>query len=156
MSTSTTATTPKPARRGADTVALLERFGVLVFLVLLIAFFTFENPRFISPRNITNILMEVSIYAILGWTDLAPLQAEPLYYPATESERSELARAIFAIVEDAAARAAFNSDRDGYAARFDLGAGERAALVALDRDALRERLGVNPMLLYQLEARVKS
>jgi len=58
-------------------------------------------------------------YAILGWTELAPVKAEPLYYPATESERSELARAIFAIVEDAAARAAFNSDRDGYAARFD-------------------------------------
>jgi len=72
------------------------------------------------------------------------------------TERSELARAIFAIVEDAPARAAFDSDRDGYAARFDLDAEERAALVALDRDALRERLGINPMLLYQLEARVGS
>src|SRR5207248_95576 len=27
---------------------------------------------------------------------------------------------------------------------------------ALDRDALRERFAINPMLLYQLEARIKS
>ena len=113
----------------------------------------------IGDRKPDSALFEPSwhhIYAILGWTELVPEKAEPLYYPATESERSELARAIFAIVEDAAARAAFNSDRDGYAARFDLDVEERDALVALDRDALRERLGINPMLLYQLEARVGS
>jgi hypothetical protein len=28
--------------------------------------------------------------------------------------------------------------------------------VNLDRDALRERFAINPMLLYQLEARIKS
>ena len=113
----------------------------------------------IGDRKPDSALFEPSwhhIYAILGWTELAPVKAEPLYYPATESGRSELARAIFAIVEDAAARAAFNSDRDGYAARFDLDVEERAAFVALDRDALRDRLGINPMLLYQLEARVGS
>ena len=49
----------------------------------------------------------------------------------------------------------FATDRDGYAARFELDADERAALVTLDRDALRERFAINPMLLYQLEARVK-
>ena len=54
------------------------------------------------------------------------------------------------------ARRLLQSDRDGYAARFDLDAEERAALVALDRDALRDRFAINPMLLYQLEARVKS
>jgi len=96
------------------------------------------------------------IYAVVGWTDLAPVKAEPLHYPATAPERSELARAIFAVVDDAAARAAFAEDRDRYAARFELNADERAALVTLDRDALRERFAINPMLLYQLEARVKS
>jgi 2,3-dihydroxyphenylpropionate 1,2-dioxygenase len=113
----------------------------------------------IGDRKPDSALFEPSwhhIYAILGWTELAPVKGEPLYYPPTESERSELARAIFAIVEDGAARAAFNSDRDGYAARFDLDVEERDALVALDRDALRERLGINPMLLYQLEARAGS
>jgi 2,3-dihydroxyphenylpropionate 1,2-dioxygenase len=96
------------------------------------------------------------IYAVVGWTDLAPVKAEPLHYPATAPERSELARAIFAVVDDAVARAAFAEDRDCYAARFELNADERAALVTLDRDALRERFAINPMLLYQLEARVKS
>src|SRR5436309_2863485 len=75
---------------------------------------------------------------------------------ATAPERSELARAIFAVVADAAAQAAFAEDRDRYAAGFELDADERAALVALDRDALRERFAINPMLLYQLEARVKA
>ena len=113
----------------------------------------------IGDRKPDSALFEPSwhhIYAILGWTDLAPVNAEPLHYPATAPERSELARAIFAVVDDAASRAAFAQDRDGYAARFELAADERAALVTLDRDALRERFQINPMLLYQLEARVKS
>ena len=41
-------------------------------------------------------------------------------------------------------------------ARFGLAEDERAALVALDREALRERFAINPMLLYQLEQRVSS
>jgi 2,3-dihydroxyphenylpropionate 1,2-dioxygenase len=112
----------------------------------------------IGDRQPDSALFEPSwhhIYAVLGWTDLSPLKAEPLHYPATAPERSELARAIFAVVDDAAACAAFGEDRDGYAARFELDADERAALVTLDRDALRERFAINPMLLYQLEARVK-
>jgi len=95
-------------------------------------------------------------YAILGWTDLSPRRPEKLHYPETAPERSELARAIFAVVEDATSCAAFAQDRDGYAARFELAADERAALVTLDRAALRERFAINPMLLYQLEARIKS
>ena len=113
----------------------------------------------IGDRRPDRALFEPSwhqIYAILGWIDPAPLKAEPLHYPATAPERSELARAIFAVVDDAASRAAFAADRDGYAAGFELDADERAALVTLDRDALRERFAINPMLLYQLESRVKS
>ncbi|MBV9584757.1 MAG: hypothetical protein JO213_07725 [Alphaproteobacteria bacterium] len=113
----------------------------------------------IGDRKPDSALFEPSwhhIYAILGWTDLSPVKAENLHYPATAPERSELARAIFAIVDDAASRAAFTQNRDGYAARFELDSEERAALVALDRDTLRERFQINPMLLYQLEARVKS
>ena len=113
----------------------------------------------IGDRKPDSALFEPSwhhIYAVLGWTDLAPVRAERPHYPATAPERSELARAIFAVVDDAAARAAFLADRDNYLARFDLAADERAALAALDRDALREHFAINPMLLYQLEVRVKS
>src|SRR5947199_4025947 len=113
----------------------------------------------IGDRPPDSALFEPSwhhIYAILGWTNLTPLKAEPLHYPATAPERSELARAIFAVVDDAASRAAFAADRDGYAPGFELDAEERAALVSLDRDALRERFRINPMLLYQLETRVAS
>ena len=94
------------------------------------------------------------IYAVVGWTDLAPVAAAALHYPATAPERSALAAAIFTLVEDAEARAAFRRDPARYVARFELAEDERAALVALDKETLRERFQINPMLLYQLAQRV--
>src|SRR5579863_6435549 len=96
------------------------------------------------------------VYAVVGWTDLAALAAAAAHYPATAPERSALAAAIFTLVDDAAARAAFRRDPALYAAGFDLAEGERRALIALDREALRLRFAINPMLLYQLEQRVSS
>ena len=94
------------------------------------------------------------VYAVVGWTELAPVAAAALHYPATTPERSALAAAIFTLVEDVEARAAFARDPARYAAGFDLAEGESAALAALDNDALRERFQINPMLLYQLAQRV--
>ena len=53
-------------RKGFDYIGFLEKYGVLIFLVLLILFFTLQNERFLSPRNINNILTEVSIYGIIA------------------------------------------------------------------------------------------
>jgi inositol transport system permease protein len=47
-------------------IAILERFGVLLFLLVLILFFTSQNQRFLSLRNIFNILADVSIYGIMA------------------------------------------------------------------------------------------
>src|SRR5207237_6587025 len=44
------------------------------------------------------------IYAVVGWTELAPVEAPALHYPATAPERSTLAAAIFTLVDDAEAR----------------------------------------------------
>jgi 2,3-dihydroxyphenylpropionate 1,2-dioxygenase len=113
----------------------------------------------IGDRPPQSALFEPSwhhIYAVIGWTELAPVAAERPHYPATAPEHSALAGAIFALVDNPDARAAFAHDRAGYAARFDLAEEERAALVALDRKALRERFAINPMLLYQLDQRVSS
>lgn len=96
------------------------------------------------------------IYAVVGWTDLSPPPAERPHYPATTPERSALAGAIFALVDNEEARAAFRADPAHYADRFALARDERAALVALDRIALRDRFGINPMLLFQLEQRVSA
>ncbi|WP_066266312.1 ABC transporter permease [Hydrogenophaga palleronii] len=49
-----------------DLVGFLERYGVLLFLVLLVVLFATQNPRFISMRNVSNILTEVSIYGIIA------------------------------------------------------------------------------------------
>jgi 2,3-dihydroxyphenylpropionate 1,2-dioxygenase len=84
----------------------------------------------IGDRKPDSALFEPSwhhIYAVLGWTDVSPVEPARPHYPATMPERSELARAIFAVVDDAAARAAFLADRENYLARFELAADERAA-----------------------------
>jgi 2,3-dihydroxyphenylpropionate 1,2-dioxygenase len=112
----------------------------------------------IGDRPPQSALFEPSwhhIYAVLGWTELAPLPAERPHYPATEPERAPLAGAIFRLVGDPAARAAFRDDPGGYTAGLGLPEDERAALAAVDRETLRDRFSINPMLLYQLENRVK-
>jgi inositol transport system permease protein len=52
--------------RKFDLVGFLEKYGVLLFLVVLILLFATQNPRFLSGRNISNILTEVSIYGIMA------------------------------------------------------------------------------------------
>ena len=54
------------AARRFDTVAWLRRYGTSLFLLALIGFFALENSRFLSLRNVTNILTEVSIYGIIA------------------------------------------------------------------------------------------
>jgi 2,3-dihydroxyphenylpropionate 1,2-dioxygenase len=113
----------------------------------------------IGDRKPDSALLEPSwhhIYAILGWTELGAPTVEKLHYPATAPERSALAGAIFALVDNPEIAAVFRSDPAAYAARFELRAEERTALASIDRAALRDRFGINPMLLYQLEQRVLS
>jgi inositol transport system permease protein len=47
-------------------IAFLQKFGVFLFLILLIIFFTSQNPRFLSIRNLFNILTDVSIYGVMA------------------------------------------------------------------------------------------
>jgi inositol transport system permease protein len=49
-----------------DTIGFLRKYGTSLFLLLLIAFFAAENPRFLSLRNASNILTEVSIYGVIS------------------------------------------------------------------------------------------
>jgi inositol transport system permease protein len=49
-----------------DAMTWLRRYGTTLFLVLLIVFFACQNERFISLRNLTNILTEGSIYGIIA------------------------------------------------------------------------------------------
>jgi inositol transport system permease protein len=47
-------------------IGFLQKFGVFIFLLLLIIFFAAQNPRFLSIRNLFNILTDVSIYGIMA------------------------------------------------------------------------------------------
>ena len=53
-------------RKSNRWIAILERFGVLLFFLVLILFFTSQNERFLSVRNIFNILADVSVYGIMA------------------------------------------------------------------------------------------
>jgi inositol transport system permease protein len=52
--------------RRFDAVGWLRRYGTSLFLLALIVFFAVENSRFLSLRNVSNILTEVSIYGIIA------------------------------------------------------------------------------------------
>ena len=54
------------AGRRVDVVGWLRRYGTSLFLLALILFFGLENSRFLSMRNVANILTEVSIYGIIA------------------------------------------------------------------------------------------
>ncbi|KAA0661771.1 ABC transporter permease, partial [Escherichia coli] len=60
--------TQVPVKRAGriDPIAFFERFGVLIFMILLLIFFQSQNSNFFSERNIFNILTEVSIYGIMA------------------------------------------------------------------------------------------
>ena len=53
-------------KRPFDTVGFLRTWGTTLFLLLLVAVFASQNPRFLSLRNATNILTEVSIYGVIA------------------------------------------------------------------------------------------
>jgi inositol transport system permease protein len=57
---------PRTASRRFDAIGWLRRYGTSLFLLALIGFFAVENPRFLSLRNVSNILTEVSIYGIIA------------------------------------------------------------------------------------------
>jgi len=96
------------------------------------------------------------IYATFGWTTpLTRSIASPIY-SGIPTERSELARALHAIVTDERARTAFMGEPKQYASQFALQADEAAALIALDENLLRERFSINAMLTYQAKLRLAS
>ena len=49
-----------------DWIRFFERYGTSVVLVALIVFFATQNERFLSLRNVSNILTEVSIYGVIA------------------------------------------------------------------------------------------
>jgi inositol transport system permease protein len=53
-------------KRSLEWISFLQKFGVFIFLIFLIIFFAAQNPRFLSIRNLFNILTDVSIYGIMA------------------------------------------------------------------------------------------
>jgi inositol transport system permease protein len=64
--TTTTDKALEEKNRPVEWLAFLQKFGVFLFLILLIIFFALQNPRFLSIRNLFNILTDVSIYGVMA------------------------------------------------------------------------------------------
>lgn len=47
-------------------IAFVNRYGTMIFLVLVCLFFVSQNPQFLSLRNISNILTDVSICGVIA------------------------------------------------------------------------------------------
>src|SRR5215470_10460654 len=64
MSDATRVETAAP--RQFDLIGFLAKFAPLLFLIVLMAGFAIDEPRFLSPLNLFNILKQVSIYGLLA------------------------------------------------------------------------------------------
>jgi inositol transport system permease protein len=51
---------------GNDAFALLARFAPLIFLAVLMAFFAIQEPNFLTPLNLFNVMRQVSIVGLLA------------------------------------------------------------------------------------------
>ncbi|WP_412057277.1 ABC transporter permease [Bartonella sp. DGB2] len=59
-------TIEKKLAKNFDPIAFFERFGVFIFMVILLVFFYTQNHSFLTTNNIYNILTEVSIFGIMA------------------------------------------------------------------------------------------
>ena len=59
-------TTDAPQRKGPNAFAIIQRFGPLLFLTVLILIFALLQPNFISPTNVFNIMRQVSITGLIA------------------------------------------------------------------------------------------
>jgi len=56
----------QPDKREIDWFAIFGRYAPLIFLALLMAVFALLEPRFLTSRNLFNVLRQISIYGILA------------------------------------------------------------------------------------------
>jgi putative xylitol transport system permease protein len=62
----TTEAAPKKMRAAKPTLAWLTEYGIIIAFILLCVALTFLNKYFLTPENITNILLQTSINGILA------------------------------------------------------------------------------------------
>jgi len=85
------------------------------------------------------------VYAVAGWVPGREVSDEPLHYPPTDAGLLPLYEALYDLRMQRSACEDWLDDPEAYADRWPLDRTARAALVALDEQAIRE-LGVHPLL----------
>ncbi len=92
-------------------------------------------------------------YASLGWSS-PPETAPAPHYPSIKPELVELTVALQELAHDEASRAAFLTDAEAYADRFQLTEAQRAALTALDTRAI-VAMGAHPLVPFLANMQVE-
>jgi 2,3-dihydroxyphenylpropionate 1,2-dioxygenase len=92
-------------------------------------------------------------YASLGFFEAPPGEAA-LHYPAIKPELVGLIDALHGLAHEAERRVEFFADRTAYADRFRLTGEQRAALLALDQEAI-VALGTHPLLPFLARMQVE-
>ena len=85
-------------------------------------------------------------YASLGWIDAA-VEQHQAHYPSLKPELVQLVSALHGLAHDQANRTAYLENAAGYADRFQLPDGQRAALINLDVPAIVE-MGTHPLVPF--------
>ncbi|GAA5236524.1 hypothetical protein FOZ76_14035 [Verticiella sediminum] len=85
-------------------------------------------------------------YSVHAWDLTEPQAAEPLIYPALPARRSQLVEAVFRLRTEAAAAERFLDDPAAYCDGFALAVDERAALLAMDAERLRDEFSIHALL----------
>jgi 2,3-dihydroxyphenylpropionate 1,2-dioxygenase len=92
-------------------------------------------------------------YASLGWFGDPPAERTP-HYPAIKPELVELSAALHGLAHDAELRSRYLADAAAYADRFQLTTPQRAALLALDTDAMTA-IGAHPLVAFLAQMQVE-
>lgn len=95
-------------------------------------------------------------YGLFGWVaapDAVP--RERLWYPPTPSNRVELSRALHRLRIDRDACRQFLDDARSYADAYELADDERAALIELNEEKLRDGFQIHPLLVSGALRRIK-
>ncbi|MFC3340598.1 hypothetical protein [Paracandidimonas soli] len=85
-------------------------------------------------------------YALLAWDAEAPQEAYQPIYPRLPAAHAQLVEAVFQIRTNPEAARAYLASPESFCDRFELSDGERAALLVLDEERLRDGFGIHALL----------
>jgi 2,3-dihydroxyphenylpropionate 1,2-dioxygenase len=93
-------------------------------------------------------------YALLAWHERPADRTDPLHYPPIHARRVRFTALLHRLANDAAVRAHYVADPQGFAASSDLAPDEKHALAALDQGQVLA-LGIHPLVFFLAQFQIE-